>query len=265
MSRQFVHGWNPDSDAKKIKDYNARPLLNRVSDRPATATLRHLILSILNQGDLGSCVTQAVAQAWRMALVRAGLINAELLARLFLYYYARAMSPGDTQQDTGTEIRCAFDVIRKIGCCSEKFWEYDISKFAFMPGADAIRAAYDQKVDVGYYRIISTGAARIEDICTAIAGGHAVLFGTRVSAAIFDAKVDKPLGPPIGETIVGGHAMAVVGYAPGIAYESVNFDVVNSWGPESNTDGFLTMTDTYLAWSETRDLWIIEHPPLFLA
>lgn len=259
---QFVHGWIPDSAAKKVKDFNANLLLERVVARPASVSLRHLIPSILNQGSLGSCTCNAVAQALRMALVREGNPNAELASRLFLYYYARAASPGNTQVDSGTQIRCVFDALRKIGYCRESTWPYDTSTFTFMPSAVAVRAAYDQRSAGGYFRISSTGAQRIDDICAAIAGGYAVVFGTPVSNAIFSTDPAKPLGPPIGETIVGGHAMTVVGYRPG-ADGTVDFDIVNSWGSDWGDGGFFTMASAYLAWDETSDLWIYENAPNF--
>jgi hypothetical protein len=269
MSRQFVHGWNPDSEQKKIKDFNARIVLDRIIAKtpalPASGSLRSQVLSILNQGSIGSCTTQAVAQALRMALVRTGIADPELVARLFLYYYARAMSPGDTQVDSGTQIRCVFDVVRTLGCCPERLWPHDTDNFTFMPSADAMRAAYDQRSSAGYFRITSTGTQRIVDICTAIAGGHAVVFGTCVSNSIFNANCEKPLGPPIGETIIGGHAMTVTGYTPGLAHGSVNFDIVGSWGADYGTNGYIALTDTYLAWSETSDLWIVDTAPNFAA
>jgi C1A family cysteine protease len=134
-----------------------------------------------------------------------------------------------------------------------------------MPSAEALRAAYDQRSFAGYFRITSTDQARVADIRTALAAGYAVVFGTPVSNSIFNAEPGKPLGPPIGEEIIGGHAMTVVGYQPGIAWGSTNFDVVNSWGPDFCDNGYLLMTDTYLAWSETSDLWIVETGPQFSA
>jgi C1A family cysteine protease len=261
----YRFGWIPDSEEKKGKDWKAEPLLVKVSTRPPSVNLRHLILSILDQSNLGSCVTNAGAQAIRGALVAAGVAAPELLSRLFAYYYARALSPGNTQVDSGTQIRCFFDVIRKIGFCPEAAWPYDTSRFAKMPAASAARAAFDQKTSFGYYSIASTGVKRIEDICTALAGGHLVVFGTLVGDAFAGYTAGAPaLIPPSGK-ILGGHALVVDGYKPGPSYDTLDFDIVNSWGPEWGVGGCCVMSDAYLAWGETRDLWIVEQAPPFSA
>jgi C1A family cysteine protease len=251
-------GWIPDSEAKKIKDLNAEPLLRaRVASRPAQASLRHLILSILDQANLGSCVANAGAQAVRASLAQAVSANPRLLSRLFTYYYARAISPGDTSVDSGTQIRCFFDVIRKLGYCPEDAWPYDTAKFAKMPGSDAIWQAVDQKISVGYHSIASSGQRRIEDICTAVAGGHLVVFGTIVGNDFVNWRLGAPaLTPPT--DVLGGHALCVTGYRPGPTPGSVDFDICNSWGPEYGDNGYCTMSNAYLAWGETRDLWIVE-------
>lgn len=260
---QFIPGWIRDSAAKKDKDWSAHTLLAKVAARPASASVRQFITSILQQANLGSCVTQAGAQAVRAALVRAGNPQAGLLSRLFAYYYARALSPGNTRVDSGTEIRCFFDVIRKIGFCPEAIWPYDIAKFAKMPSADSLRAAFDQKTGIGYYRISTTGAQRIEDICTAIAGGYAVVFGTLLGREFVDyTHGAAPLNPPSGE-ILGGHGLVVAGYQPGPSPSSVDFDICNSWGEDWGDAGYCAMTDTYMAWGETDDLWIVESAPEF--
>jgi C1A family cysteine protease len=259
---KFIHGWNRDSEAKKVKDYNATLLLDLVPARPTAASVRQYILSILDQQNLGSCVTNAGAQGVRAALVKAGDAQAKLLSRLFAYYYARAIDPGNTQVDSGTQIRCFFDAIARVGYCPEDVWPYDISKFTKMPGWAALRAAFDQKVSVGYYRISSTGQQRIEDICTAIAGGYAVVFGTLVGNEFMGYVTGAaPLNPP-GKSL-GGHALCAVGYQPGPVEGAVDFDICNSYGPEWGDQGFCTMTDTYMAWSETDDLWIAKSMPDF--
>jgi C1A family cysteine protease len=261
-------GWIPDAEEKKVKDWKAAPLLTKVSARPAAVSLRRLILSILNQLNLGSCVTNAGAQVVRAAVVKVLLAagkspeEAELLSRLFTYYYARAISPGNTQVDSGTQIRCFFDVIRKLGYCPETAWPYDTSKFATMPKPEAARQAIDQKISVGYYSIDSTGSKRIDDVCTALAGGNLVVFGTPVGNNFMSyTRGSLPLTPP--GDIAGGHALTVAGYdatAP-----RVLFDICNSWGPGYGDGGYCTMDESYIAWDETRDLWIVEAMPDFSA
>lgn len=255
-------GWIPDAAAKKIKDWNAAPLLAKVAARPAQASLRHLIVEILDQGPLGSCVANAGAQAVRAALVHGGAANPAALSRLFAYYYARAISPGSTQVDSGTEIRCFFDVIRKIGFCPEDAWPYDVAQFARMPPPETHQQAIDQKTAVGYYSITSIGRQRVEDVCNAIAAGHLVVFGTQVGAAFANYAPGAPaVDPPV--DWLGGHALCVVGYRPGAAPGTIDFEVVNSWSEGWGDRGFCWMSEAYMAWDETRDLWIVETAPGF--
>jgi C1A family cysteine protease len=130
-----------------------------------------------------------------------------------------------------------------------------------MPSAEAARAAYDQRSS--YFRITSTGESRIDDICRALAGGYAVVFGTLVSHSFITAGPKELREPPVDlENIAGGHAMTVVGHVTD-SDNSVIFDVVNSWGPDWCDSGYCSMSDRYLAWDETRDLWIIETAPDF--
>jgi C1A family cysteine protease len=261
---KFIPGWIKDSADKHVKDWNAQLLIDRVTERPSQVSLRYLILTILNQLNLGSCVTNAGAQGIRAALVKAGDMRAKLLSRLFAYYYARAISPGNTSVDSGTQIRCFFDVIARIGYCPEEAWPYDITKFTKMPGSEALRAAFDQKTSVGYYRIFSTGKQRVSDICTAVAGGHTVVFGTQVGMDFMTWRPGDPaLLPP--SRSEGGHALLVAGYAPGPSEASIVFDICNSWGPDYGDGGYCTMADDYLAWDETADLWIVENTPIFSA
>jgi C1A family cysteine protease len=254
-------GWIPDSEDKKPKDWNAALLLERAV-RPPSASLRNLIPTILDQASLGSCVTNAGAQAVRAALIRAGNPHALLLSRLFAYYYARAISPGNTSVDSGTHLRCFFDVVRKLGYCPEAFWPYDTTQFARMPSKEAFRQAIDQKVSIGYYRIDSVGQRRIDDICTAVANGYVVIFGTTVGSNFVSYTPGAPALEPPADTL-GGHALGVVGYKPGPKPGSVDFDIVNSWGPEYGDGGYCAMSDAYLAWDATSDLWIVESGPDF--
>jgi hypothetical protein len=224
--RKFL--WQPDPF--KAKDFDASTLLQAVKAVPSKYSLRRLILNILNQESLGSCVANAIAQAVRAAHVQMGVPIPLLLSRLFSYYFARA-THGDTQLDKGTWLRACFDAIRILGFCPEAFWPYDITKFNQFPSALAARAAADQATAVGYYRITSTGDQRIRDIQAAIAANHCVVFGTQVSNKFAEfGEGSAPLDTPTSsETILGGHALTLAEYET-LPSGTVVFHGPNSWG-----------------------------------
>jgi C1A family cysteine protease len=45
--------------------------------------------------------------------------------------------------------------------------------------------------------------------------------------------------------------MCIVGYEPG------RFRVANSWGTDWREHGFAWLTDSYLAWEQTQDVWVL--------
>jgi C1A family cysteine protease len=260
LERKFL--WKPDPPS--AKDWPATPILKvaKMVMLPERMRLAQLITSILQQGGLGSCTANAVAQGLRAAMVRLGLSKPDLASRLFLYYFARAMIDS-TQVDSGAHIRNLFDVIRKLGFCPEPAWPYsdDLTTFKILPNAGAARLAFDQIGSLGYFRINSTGAERVADVRAAIAAEYTVVFGTQVSNKFAEYTAGSaPLGPPgAGETILGGHALLVGGYD----LVTDDFDIVNSWGLEFGVNGWCKFKSSYLADDRSADFWIIETAPNF--
>jgi hypothetical protein len=259
--RKFL--WQPDPPSSK--DWPAEPIMRaaRAVVLPERVKLTRLIAGILNQGKLGSCGPNAVAQGLRAAMIRLGFAESPLASRLFLYYFARAMT-GTTQVDSGVYIRNLFDVIRKIGFCPETVWPYsdDDVTYKILPGAGATRLAFDQLGSFGYYRISSTGGQRVADVRAAIAAEYTVVFGTQVSNKFAEYKrFSAPLeAPKPSETILGGHALLVGGYD----LVTDDFDIANSWGPEFGEDGWCKFQSSYIADPRSSDFWILETAPKFL-
>jgi len=259
MNRKFL--WQRDS--LKAKDWSAAPILRAAAPMfsPEQIRLDGLIPNILDQGSLGACTANAVAQSLRAAMRHSGHMTSMIASRLFLYYFARAMTQA-TQVDSGTSIRSVFDVVRKLGFCPEIAWVYNDGpdKFRSLPSGAATRSAYDQLGGFGYFRIDSTGARRVFDVRTAIAAHYTVVFGAQVSNKFAEFKPDSPpLNPPgAGETILGGHALLAAGYTPNFIW------VANSWGSEYGIAGWLKMTDAYIADDRAGDFWIIETSPNFM-
>lgn len=256
-------GWLPDRPKApgEPPDHDAGPLLAATPIPPA-ASNRRLVVNVLDQGRLGSCVANAILQAVRAAQIReAGGLGPvpRLGSRLYGYWCSRAFDHM-TRIDGGTYLRSFFMALNKFGSCPEPIWPYDVSRFADMPPAAAFRAAFDQRSPTVYKRITDGTVKGVRDeIKRAVAAGYLVTFGTQVSEAF--ARNDlgtAPLEPPAkGEPIAGGHALCVVGY------DGDAFEIVNSWGVDWGDGGFCRFSGNYMAWGQTNDLWIVAEAPRY--
>ncbi len=260
-------GWkkDPPKGPGETPDRLAGPKLRALPPPPLAASCAPYILDSLDQGQLGSCTCNAFAQALRAAMIRAGAHAPELVARLFLYFLARAYDH-DTANDDGTFLRNVAQAAVKWGFPPEHFWPYSDdtgpgAPFRKMPGIDVFTAAIDQSAKFSkpqYFRIESTGAQRIEDVKRAIAAGYCIAFGTQVSEDFCGGNLGTgPIPPPIGLPLAGGHALCLAGY------NADGFDVINSWGESWGAGGWCKFSPEYITWDKTDDLWILEVSPLF--
>jgi hypothetical protein len=203
-----------------------------------------------NQFQLSSCVGNATADSVEILNAIAGYSPVQL-SRLFVYAMARIRA-GDKklEKDEGTYIRTAFDTLARFGVCDEYLWAYDVSKVNVQPSIKAQRQAVGHRIH-SYYRIDSTGDDRCQDIVDALHAKHPVVFGTLLTAKFQRCRDRTPIDvPDATESILGGHAMIIVGHIGG------HFLVKNSWGTNWGSNGFCLMTPEYIGWKNTWDLWV---------
>jgi len=258
---RYPLGYVPDAakGAGDKPDHDAGEALRAAPPPPASASNRNLVVSVLDQGPLGSCVANAGFQAIRASHVKQGIVSPKLGSRLLGYYLARGVD-GTQDQDAGTQIRSFFGALNKLGFCAEDAYPYDVDKFADMPPAEVLQRAFDQRAPTVYKRITSTGYTRVDDVKRAIAAGYLVCFGTDVSVPFCNGEFDptKAVDPPSGlDKIAGGHAMALA------EYDGDNFGIPQSWGETFGVRGWIKFSADYIAWSSSRDFWIVEHAPLY--
>lgn len=255
-------GWLPDHPDSRDKPLGA---IMSASSPPESATLRPYVGDILNQGNLSSCVAHAIAYAIRIAHSRAGIKNPTLLSREFIYWNARKYD-GSEQLDNGTMIRSGVKALNKFGFCPESAWEYDEFKVNDQPSWEAYREATDQRFElygnsaqtpIGYYRIGSEGASKVDDVKRAISAGYPVVFGTALAQEFVDNGAKRIWTPPDPSYIIGRHALC------GAEYDSNGLRGPNSWTNGWGDDGYYCLSWEYIEWEETLDLWAIKAAPAY--
>lgn len=232
---------------------------------PSSASLAQFVPSVLNQGPIGSCVANALAQAIRIRALGMREDYPEIMSRLFAYWHSRNQH-GDAKRDTGTYIRLAIKATNKLGRPPESAWPYVTSdhrnpvdgsnppKFTRKPPPFVTMHAIDRRRQ-RFYRIASYDQERVTEIKRAISSGFPVVLGTRISESFLSLPANHVPVPIPTDRIVGGHAFLLAGYEEGHAL------ACNSWGTGWGDRGWFRMSWEFVAWSQTHDLWAIDLPP----
>jgi len=213
------------------------------------------LCTVLDQGGLSSCV----AHAWEGAILvearKLGFAGSlgELQSLLFGYFNSRA-EHGDQWADTGTFLRTYAYARKRQGNCPQREWAYSESKVSTRPPTKAYQRAYAMRGIRGFYRIFDEGPARIDSVVDALDSRHPVVFGMNVDESFLSFDGPTQIGVPVG-TLVGGHAMAIVGYRE-MGRGEYEFKVLNSWSTDWREGGFVWFNEELVAtWLE--DLWVV--------
>lgn len=208
---------------------------------------------VLNQGSLGSCVSNAVAAALAYIQAKDGG-SPLLLSRLFIYWNAR----WDKDHDTGLMIRSAIKTVAKLGDCKEEVWPYHVSEFRTKPSDDAYAEAEKRKGLV-YARILS-----LNDMLHCLATGYPFVFGMSLYDEFPGLKGEAILPMPNADkdpNWIGGHAVCAVGYDQ----KRKLFKCRNSWGSGWGDKGHFWVPFEYLENPLlTADFWTIRKIPVVL-
>jgi len=256
---------NMENQKRSISSYGWRPQLPDRRDlkfTPGSTQLPpHFDLRdhyhfgpILNQGNLGSCTANSIAEAFQFNEIKQGYGQAEFdPSRLFIYYNERKME-GSIGTDAGAALRDGFKSINSTGICSEELWPYNIDRFADEPPRECYDQARTEKV-LKYRKVSQT----VDAMRHALFDEHQpICFGFTVYDSFESAEVKEsgimPM-PAAGEKVQGGHAVLCVGFDD----ESKRFIVRNSWGEDWGQAGYFTMPYEFISDPDSAsDFWIIE-------
>lgn len=226
---QFQHnvsGWYKDR-----VDHRDHALPLSTMALPARVSLVKTCPDIEDQGPLGSCTANAATSAMEMLYRKLGKPNPDL-SRLFLYFTTRVFIEGSTPgDDTGASIRDTMKACARYGVCFDKSWPYDVSRFGVRPGTAAFAEAVQNQL-LRYY-----ACPTLVSVKASIAGGFPVVCGFSVPENMMSVACARTgiVGYPTArESIVGGHAIMLMGYND--VTQRLMFQ--NSWGASWGDRGF---------------------------
>lgn len=244
------YGWNKagkyykSSEKYIFQDSHLSKIIKHVD-------LRDECPAIYDQGHLGSCTANALAFCYQYDEIYQKEPSQFIPSRLFIYYNERNME-GHVLDDSGAEIHDGVQVLNTIGVCSETEWVYDISKFTIKPDEDCYTNALLHKTTA--FRPIQQDLSQLR---LALIAGFPVVFGFSVYESFESPDVAKTGNMPIPlptEKLLGGHAVAVVGFDD----TRQVFIVRNSWGASWGDKGYFYMPYAFITNPDmASDFWTI--------
>ncbi|MGI8847338.1 MAG: C1 family peptidase [Candidatus Dormibacteria bacterium] len=247
------YGWI--RDLPDHRDMHYAPRLATMGPLPERVDLRPHCPPVYDQGDLGSCTANALAGVIEYDEIRALQQVTWTPSRLFIYYNERRLE-GTVESDSGAQLRDGIKVVAKVGVCPEADWPYDVTRFAAAPPAAIYREALRDRVN-NYMRLGQV----LTQLRTCLVEGFPFVFGFSVFASMESEAVQSsgrvPLPQP-GDSMLGGHAVACVGYDN----HQASFIFRNSWGSDWGDDGYGHIPYAYLLDPGlAADFWTVRSAP----
>jgi len=253
-----IRDYHPGDDVVGNILGKSGPLKAAVKAVPPSVDLRAWCSPIENQQSLGSCTAQAGIGMIEYFQRRAFGKHVDA-SRLFLYKVTRNLL-GWTG-DTGAYLRDTMKALVLFGAPPERYWPYALAKFDQEPDA-FLYAMGDNYEALKYFRLDPAGsapAAVLANVKVYLAAGFPSMFGFTVYSSIpgsGDGKGEIPF-PKAGESVLGGHAMLVVGYddAKKIGTSKGAFLIRNSWGTAWGVAGYGWLPYDYILKGLANDFW----------
>lgn len=212
------------SNLQSLKIANNFSLINKVN-------------IILDQGKLGSCVSNAFCQTINMISN-----NSIFMSRLLHYYCGRSIQNLSSLTDSGLDIREACNIIKQYGTSNETLWPYVISKFNVLPPLTTFKNA--QTYPSYVYSFVNQD---INSLATCLQVTNTpIIFGISVYSSFITQQVATtgivPMPNKKKESNMGGHCVVMIGYDN----NKQLFECINSWGKKWGKKGVFYLPYAYV-------------------
>ncbi|GAB63426.1 MAG: peptidase C1 [Candidatus Jettenia sp.] len=241
-------------EARRILD--ARPDTLDFRDKMYVATLMevpiHIDLSdyrlwqvpILDQGNEGACTGFGLATVANYLLRKRRVMPDDMSVSPRMFYeMAKRYDEWPGEDYEGSSARGAMKGWHKHGVCAETIWPYDTRQSDQHLNDERVSDASRRPLGA-YYRVNHKDLVAMHTVLAEVG----ILYATAVVHEGWNMIDADGIIPP-DDTILGGHAFAIV------AYDGRGFWIQNSWGVNWGREGFALIT--YDDWLEHgTDVWV---------
>lgn len=218
------------------------------ADLRESVDLREWDSPVDDQKSIGSCVGNAIANAYELMVRQLYPKKFVNLSRLFIYYNSRIFD-NSYKQDVGTYIRDGMKSVAKYGVCSEALWPYNESKFSSQPTPDCYVDASARVIT--RYETLYT----LRDLIEVLNDSRPVVIGMYVYDDFMSLGPTKPVVkvPSASDQSLGSHAVAVIGYD----LDRQLFLAKNSFGKNWGDKGYFWIPFEYMR-TEVFEKWCFD-------
>jgi hypothetical protein len=199
---------------------------------------------ILDQGQEGACTGFGLATVANYLLRRRKIVSdPKPVSARMLYEMAKRYDEWPGEDYSGSSARGAMKGWHKHGICGDECWPYKSKKkderLNEVRSFDALKRPLGAYYRVNHKDLVSMHSALAE---------VGILYATGIVHEGWE-NIDENGVIPFMETVLGGHAFAIV------AYDNNGFWIQNSWGADWGKEGFALITyDDWLA--NGTDVWV---------
>jgi len=253
----FYFGWIPDLPTLKAQVF-ATPF-STAESLPGNVDLRPSMPPVYDQGEIGSCTSNALAACIQFLRKKSGQAPDFVPSRLFIYYNGRVME-NTIGSDAGLSIRDGISVVENNGVCSESDWPYDAKKAddkgAFAKQGNRAVVKPPKKIYDGAFTHRTIVAVpipqRLDELRACLAAGFPFSFGFTVYSSFFDPNMRPRTNIPVPtpqELPQSGHAVVAVGYDD----TNRTFICRNSWNTKNAQGEVQDKGHFYMPYAYTTD------------